>query len=271
MMRLGYIIYITLLLLLPSGEGINSIARANPGVKQIKAERNTLAFPKKKDRTVFITDVIRGREGIMVGDRILDLSEKSDAPIYILINSPGGSVTVGFTIIGAIERAKERGVQFRCAVTGFAASMAFQILTHCQKRYALPYSMLLWHPVRVVFGGGMFSAPVVLLPVEVEALSEDLKGIENIMIPQLTSTLRIPRRQFYLHYHGETLHQALSIERMAPHFLTIVEDYENVPTKVFGSEKTLAQFDELDYNRTGDEGWRFDYTYRGGKFKWANE
>jgi ATP-dependent protease ClpP protease subunit len=40
-------------------------------------------------------------------------------------------------------------------VSNMAASMAFVILNECDKRYAFPYSLLLWHPMRV---GGMFAS-----------------------------------------------------------------------------------------------------------------
>jgi hypothetical protein len=250
-------------LLLTLSAGITTISEASPTVKPISPEAEVFRFPKKKTRTIYITGGIGSKTKVAVSDRILTLSSKSRKPIYLMINSPGGGVTVGFAIIGAMERAKKRGVEFRCGVTGMAASMAFQILTHCDKRYALPYTMLLWHPVRVVFGGNPFEGPTILLPVQVEALSEDLKGLESIMIPQLLSTLKISRRLFYLHYHGETLHQALSVERMSPDFLTIVEDYRNVPTKIFSGKGKLFGLGSAPLDVTPGKGYFFDYTYRG--------
>lgn len=78
---------------------------------------------------------------------IEELSSKNNEPIYMSINSPGGSILFGMMIVDAMEMAKLRGVQFRCLVGAVAASMAFQILAHCDKRYALSNANLLFHSV----------------------------------------------------------------------------------------------------------------------------
>jgi len=222
------------------------------------ARAGTMTIPEG-ERTLYVTDVIQGKAGILLSDKILTLSTTSSDDIHIIINSPGGSVRVGYAIVAAMERARSRGVTFHCSVTGMAASMAFQILAHCDKRYALPYSALLWHPVRVVLGGGLFSSGAVITPDEAERLLKDLRAAEQMMVPKLLSVLDLPEDVFYYHYINESWHYAITLSAMSPHFLTVVEDYEGIPTKVWTGGGKLSRFLELDEEIIPMQ-WELDYT-----------
>ncbi len=65
----------------------------------------------------------------------------------ILIDSPGGLVDDGDKMIALIDAEKKNGTRVVCVVTKSAASMAFNLLTHCDVRYAVPRAMLLFHPI----------------------------------------------------------------------------------------------------------------------------
>jgi ATP-dependent protease ClpP protease subunit len=65
----------------------------------------------------------------------------------IIINSPGGEVDTGNTMLRIIETERSLGVRTVCVVLGGASSMAFNILTHCDVRVALPRSHFLVHKV----------------------------------------------------------------------------------------------------------------------------
>ena len=86
-----------------------------------------------------------GANALGIADKIEQASRTEDRNINIIINSPGGSVELGVSIISAIEIAKARGKTVTCIVTSQAASMAFYTLAHCTTRYALTYSFLLFH------------------------------------------------------------------------------------------------------------------------------
>lgn len=224
-----------------------------------RASADTLTFPELGDRTFYITDVIEGRKGIVMSDEILKAAEEDDGPMYILINSPGGSVFVGYTIISAMERAKARGVRFVCGVTGMAASMAFQIFAHCDERYSLGYSMFLWHPVRISLGGG-FGAGIALTPQLAKSLYEDLAQVESIMRPFLIRTLQMDPALFDMHYLAETLHYAGPLVALSPDFMRIVEDYKGIPTTVWDPSSAMFQiWTEDEAHITYPD---FDYTYR---------
>jgi len=66
--------------------------------------------------------------------------------IYLLIDSPGGSVIDGAKLISVIQSSPN---PIYCINMGMAASMAFMILEHCTKRYALDRSILMAHGASV--------------------------------------------------------------------------------------------------------------------------
>ena len=102
-----------------------------------------------KTQVIEIIGVINGRSIVPLISDLYKMINTTTQDIHIVLNSPGGGIYVGLQFINAIEAAKSKGVKVKCYVSGIAASMAFQILTHCNERYALRYSLLLWHPPRV--------------------------------------------------------------------------------------------------------------------------
>lgn len=72
--------------------------------------------------------------------------------MYIYLSSPGGSVLEGNKLIDQIKTMELAGVNVVC-VADFAASMAFVILQSCQKRTALPSSVLMQHQMSLGLEG----------------------------------------------------------------------------------------------------------------------
>lgn len=77
------------------------------------------------------------RNSVSTGDRL------------ILINSGGGKVDAGIGMLNLIEADKKKGTKIVCIVTHAAHSMAFNILTHCDKRYAFKKSFCLVHKIEM--------------------------------------------------------------------------------------------------------------------------
>ena len=73
---------------------------------------------------------------------------KTDEPIFLLIDSPGGSVVLGNQILSLME-ASEGPVYTVCI--SFCASMAAIILEHGTKRFALDRTVIMFHDA----AGGM--------------------------------------------------------------------------------------------------------------------
>lgn len=197
---------------------------------------------------------------------IEEMAEKNLKPIYIYLDSPGGSVTAGLFFIHAMEKLQSRGIKFVCVVDELAASMAFQYLAHCDRRYAHQHSAMLWHPVRV----NVMMASIT--PLVARNLFLDLTYIENTMLPVLLTTLKIEKKVFLRHYHAETLHYGHQLNKLAPGFLTVIKGVRNqaaiekvisdkkkkrTPLQIiFGGSKSPSKIKDL-------KAYEIDYTFRG--------
>jgi len=74
--------------------------------------------------------------------RLFQLDEQSHEPIWIRINSPGGSVDAGLILIDTF-RALQSPV--KCLVESRAYSMAAITLLFCDERYALDHASIMLH------------------------------------------------------------------------------------------------------------------------------
>lgn len=177
------------------------------------------------DRTLYITGEIRGNDLIEKADKLMELAEGSKEPIYLVINSPGGSVLPGIQFISAMNVAQKRGVSIRCFVPMLAASMAFQIFAECDRRYTFNNALHLWHPIRI---SGTFQA---LTPQTLLDIYHDLRAWEVKLVASLKDKLDVSDEVFQYHYERETLHLGASLKEIAPDFLTIVDDVKGVPLR----------------------------------------
>jgi ATP-dependent protease ClpP protease subunit len=187
-----------------------------------------------KDSTVELTGVIQGMGAIEVANRIVAVSETQD--VNIVINSPGGQVTVGQFILNAIDLAHGRGRTVSCYVTGMAASMAFQVYAYCDKRYALKHSLLLWHPVKAVAGNQPLRSQ------DAQDLADDLKRVERHLTEELIARLHIPRSVFFYHYQHETLFLATELNELAPGFMQTVDYIPGVKDLTPLSKQNMFDF-----------------------------
>lgn len=73
---------------------------------------------------------------------LLDLASQGDEPIWIRINSPGGSVDAGLILIDTFKAVK---APVHCIVESSAYSMGAIILSYCDKRYGLPHATFMLH------------------------------------------------------------------------------------------------------------------------------
>lgn len=94
-------------------------------------------------------------EGIILPDTTQRYYEETSAtldipgPRTIYIDSLGGALDSGQNIIDMMEVEKAHGVRMVCIVKGEATSMAFNILTHCDARYATRKSRFLVHKAAI--------------------------------------------------------------------------------------------------------------------------
>jgi ATP-dependent Clp protease protease subunit len=98
-----------------------------------------------KERIIFITGPIEDHMANLVVAQLLFLeSEDPKKDIYLYINSPGGSVTAGLSIIDTMHHVKP---DVATVVVGMAASMGSLILSQGAKgkRFALPNAEVMIH------------------------------------------------------------------------------------------------------------------------------
>ena len=106
------------------------------------------------ERILFLgSEVNDGMANALVAQMLYLDSDDNSKPIYLYINSPGGSVTAGLAIYDTMQYVKSEVVTI---CVGLAASMgAFLLAAGTKgKRYALPNSKMLIHQPRV--GEGVY-------------------------------------------------------------------------------------------------------------------
>lgn len=98
-----------------------------------------------KERIIFVTGPIEDHMANLIVAQLLFLeSEDPKKDIYLYINSPGGSVTAGLSIIDTMQHVKP---DVATVVVGMAASMGSLILSQGAKgkRFALPNAEVMIH------------------------------------------------------------------------------------------------------------------------------
>jgi hypothetical protein len=125
-------------------------------------------------------------------------------------------------MVNVMEDAKAKGITIRCFVPTIAASMAFQLLLHCNERYTADRAFLLWHGVRVTLGGGFMSPGEEMTAAKAASLARDLEANDYIIRKELSAALTpdLTEDQILFHFRNETLHVGSTLAEMAPHFIT---------------------------------------------------
>lgn len=97
-----------------------------------------------QERIILLDSAINSDVAMSIVAQLLYLDSKSDDPIYMYINSPGGSISDGLAIYDIMNKIKSPVVTI---CLGMAASMAAFILCSGSKgkRYCLPNSTVMIH------------------------------------------------------------------------------------------------------------------------------
>jgi ATP-dependent Clp protease protease subunit len=102
----------------------------------------------KGDRVVISDRIIDINDAISLGvvkqaqAKLLDYDSQGHDPIWIRINSPGGSVDAGLILIDTMKAIES---PINCIVESKAYSMAAIILTYCDGRYGYPHATYMLH------------------------------------------------------------------------------------------------------------------------------
>ena len=104
-----------------------------------------------KDNTLVLNDAFTGKTvSDLIGQaKKMNAGLKSGYPIYLFLDTPGGSIQAGIELIEYLNGIN-RPVH---TVTLFAASMGWQLAQHLGKRYVLKYGVLMSHKAAGGFQG----------------------------------------------------------------------------------------------------------------------
>ena len=184
---------------------------------------NTLAAPLPtidRDRTVLINGPIANTSILSLGERLLVMTNTKRDPVSIVINSPGGSIELGYLFVNYMQAVRARKVTINCYVQHIAASMAFQILLHCDNRYALSHSLLLWHGARI-FGVEEVTEDRATI------IADDLKKANAAILDELHRTLTgMPIIEVDKHFERQTLHTGRDLAAATSGFIHV---YPSIP------------------------------------------
>lgn len=118
--------------------------RLNPPNSQpLSSTRKILKFKLNHSRVIYLNSEVSTESTQSLAEQIKELNKESNEDIFLLINSPGGSVLDGASLISEME-ASSAHVNTVC--TGFCASMAAMIHSYGYKRYATDRAILMYHP-----------------------------------------------------------------------------------------------------------------------------
>lgn len=175
-----------------------------------------------KKPTLSISGVIGNGNIIPVGQEMLALSKKGTKEIQLVINSPGGSVTTGMIFLSFMDAARANGTKVTCFVPGIAASMAYQILLHCDERHTLNGAFLLWHRARVHLGGGFMSPGVAMTAPMARQLAFELQDLDDAIFAEVHKYMgkEVSTAELSRHFEAETLHMGINLHKIAPNFIT---------------------------------------------------
>lgn len=176
-------------------------------------------FSANPDRTITLHGTVNLQ--MLALAKQLDLfSAASDDDIYIIINSTGGSVSHGATFINSMRVAKARGVRLICFVPNVAKSMAMYMFGECNKRYALPYAVLMWHPIKWHISSVSKDQAVYW--------SKRLHSAQELFDKRLIEQLNVDPGTYWYNHKFETDWFAEEISRLSPDFLVVIENYEGI-------------------------------------------
>jgi ATP-dependent protease ClpP protease subunit len=98
-------------------------------------------------RHLHLIGVVDGESVAPLIEALQEAAESNVPAVTLLIDSPGGSVYPGLSLIIAMRQAQRAGVQVTCIADGMAASMAAIILESCDFRIATRRTAILFHGV----------------------------------------------------------------------------------------------------------------------------
>lgn len=149
----------------------------------VKCDASAATIINDPERTYKLdTDINYSMVDPLVDFILQSNSVSTTKPIFIILDSPGGSVLAGAKILDYIKASK---APIHCVVDNFAASMAAMILENCDKRYASPSSIIMFHNA-----SGTFKGEFPQIESRFNAFKKLVEGMEASVAARLGMTLK---------------------------------------------------------------------------------
>lgn len=118
---------------------------------------SSLAFGKNvivlnETNTVQLNEAVSDSSVAVLQSKLLALAEQTDKDIYLVLFTPGGSITAGMQLIDTINAIPNKVH----TITIFAASMGYQIVQNAANRYIMPSGTLMSHRPHLAGLSGSF-------------------------------------------------------------------------------------------------------------------
>ena len=152
-------------------------AYVNPNIVEERQLNCTVIVVFSKllmDKIIFLGTEINDDVANIIVAQLLWLEQQTDSDITLYINSPGGSVISGYSIIDVCDFIKN---DVSTVITGMAASMAAVISSNGTKgkRFALPHAKFMIHQPRMSFGNNpMVASDITIEAEEINKTKEEL-------------------------------------------------------------------------------------------------
>lgn len=195
---------------------ISMVASGSTSPKEQESSVEEAVLQLDRERTIDIHGAIQNLDKEYF--KLANLANDSKDPIYIIIDSPGGSVIEGIKFIQLMDRVKSEGVEIICNVQTMAASMAFHIFSNCSSRYSFETSLLLWHPAYIYLRG------YPLTEKEAERFKKQLYLLTNLLEKRARKALNLPEEVYNEYYYNEYFVMASNLVEMSPNFLKIIDN-----------------------------------------------
>lgn len=122
----------------------SDMTKVSPAAKSVLTTVTFGKLPAK--RTLILDQIVRKDNMERLSSDLLEMASRSTAPIYLVIDSPGGSVLDGFKFVENMQAAYAvYGAPTTCIITGMAYSMAALIATFCHTTYISDIGSMMYH------------------------------------------------------------------------------------------------------------------------------
>lgn len=211
----------------------SSVKFTTVDVKKATSKKKIIRLSPPSNRVVYFDSEVTRSSSDVVIQKLKALDTTTD-PVFLLINSPGGDVFAGMSVITQME-GMQAPVYTVC--TKVCASMAAFIHQYGTKRYALDRSFLMFHPAS---GGAEGQLPNMLSMLGTVQRSLDKMNTYIVNKAHITTEEFQKKLAYQLWSDGEDSQRDGFVDELV--VITSVPNEESIPFSLFGNSALDTTF-----------------------------